>query len=68
MRDQNLIKAQVLQALPQTKFKVRLEDGRELQVYLSGRMYKNYIKVIEGDFVLIVLSPIGDQGRIVKRL
>ncbi|OGN06168.1 MAG: translation initiation factor IF-1 [Candidatus Yanofskybacteria bacterium RIFCSPHIGHO2_01_FULL_45_42] len=57
----------VLEALPDTTFKVRLEDGRELLAYLAGRMRINYIKVMIGDRVTVEVSPDGTRGRIVFR-
>ncbi|HEY4507071.1 MAG TPA: translation initiation factor IF-1 [Candidatus Paceibacterota bacterium] len=57
----------VIEALPDTKFKVQLVDGREILAYLSGKMRMNYIKVIVGDKVTLELSPDGTKGRIVFR-
>lgn len=57
----------VIEALPDTKFKVRLNDNREVLAYLSGKMRMNYIKVIIGDRVQLELSPDGARGRIVYR-
>jgi len=57
----------VIEALPDTTFKVRLEDGREVLTYLSGKMRMNYIKVMMGDRVTIELSPDGTRGRIIFR-
>lgn len=57
----------VIDALPDTKFKVKLNDGREILAYLAGKMRINYIKVIVGDKVTVELSPDGNKGRIVFR-
>jgi len=57
----------VVESLPDTTFKVRLEDGREVLAYLSGKMRMNYIKVMLGDRVTLELSPDGIRGRIVFR-
>jgi len=59
---------QVTEALPNTTFRVILNDGREILAYLSGKMRLNYIKVMIGDRVSLELSPDGDKGRIVRRL
>lgn len=59
---------QVIEALPDTKFKVKLQDGQEILAYLSGKMRINYIKVMIGDRVSMELSPDGTRGRIVRRL
>ena len=53
--------------MPDTTFKVRLENGREILAYLSGKMRMNYIKVMLGDRVTLELSPDGARGRIVFR-
>lgn len=58
----------VLEALPSLKFRVELENGKEMIAYLSGKMHKNFIRVIIGDKVEVVVPPIGNIGRIVKRL
>lgn len=64
--DKNTFRGKVLEALPQTQFLVELE-GRRVICYLSGRMWKNFIKIIPGDEVDIVLAPDGGRGRIVRR-
>ena len=58
----------VVEALPDTTFKVRLNDDREILAYLSGKMRLNYIKVMLGDNVTVELnSDSDDRGRIVFR-
>jgi translation initiation factor IF-1 len=58
----------VTEALPDTVFRVKLETGHEVLAYLSGRMRKNYIRVLLGDRVRIELSPYDlTRGRIVYR-
>ena len=58
----------VIEALPNTNFRIQLEDGREVLAYLAGKMRLNYIKVMIGDKVTLELSPDGKRGRIVRRL
>ena len=58
----------IIEAFPDTNFRVQLEDGRETLAYLSGKMRLNYIKVMIGDKVTVELSPDGSRGRIVRRL
>ena len=70
-KDDKLIKVNgiVEEALPATNFRVRLEDGREMLAYLSGKMRKNYIKIISGDRVIIEMTPYDEKrGRIIRRL
>ena len=57
----------MIETLPDTKFRVRLQDDREILAYLSGKMRMNYIRVIIGDRVTVELSPDGGRGRIVYR-
>lgn len=57
----------VIEALPDTNFKVQLENGREILAYLAGKMRMNYIKVMIGDKVAVELSPDGARGRIIFR-
>lgn len=58
----------VIEALPDTLFKVKLEDSNEILAYLSGKMRMNRIRVIIGDKVKVEIDPYGGKGRITKRL
>ncbi len=73
MQDQNkkdlTIVASVIEALPNTFFKVVREDNQEeLLTYLSGKMRLHRIRVLIGDKVLVEIDPYGGKGRIVKRV
>jgi translation initiation factor IF-1 len=58
----------ILEALPGTKFRVKLENGHEIIAYLCGKMRKYYIRILLGDRVRVELSPYDlSQGRIVYR-
>ncbi len=58
----------VVEALPNTMFRVELENGHEVLAYLSGKMRKYYIRTLLGDKVLVQLSPYDlTRGRIVYR-
>jgi len=58
----------VVEALPDTQFKVRLDNGQEILAYLSGRMRKHYIRILLGDRVRVEMSPYDlTRGRIVYR-
>lgn len=62
------IEGVVTEALPNTMFKVRLDNGHEVLAYLSGRMKKYYIKVLLGDRVRVELTPYDlTRGRITYR-
>ena len=58
----------VEEALPNTLFKVTLEDGEELLTFLAGKMRMHRIRVLVGDKVIGQLDPYGGKGRIIKRL
>ena len=66
--DKEKIDGQVVEALPNTTFKIVLGDNREVLAYLSGKMRLHHIKVMIGDRVTLELSPDGKRGRIVRRL
>ncbi len=58
----------VTEALPDTLFRVRLQDETILLCFLAGKMRMHRIRVLIGDRVTIELDPYGGKGRIVKRL
>lgn len=63
------LEGEVIEALSNANFKVRLDNGIEIICYLSGKMRMNYIKVIPGDRVGVEMSPYDlSRGRIFKRL
>jgi translation initiation factor IF-1 len=63
------VEGTVVETLPNTMFKVRLDNGHEVLAHLSGRMRMYYIRVLLGDRVLVELSPYDlSRGRIVRRL
>ena len=70
LRDDKILTAKgvVLEALPSTLFRLKMEDESEILAYLSGKMRMNRIKVLIGDKVEVVLDYYGGKGRIVKRL
>lgn len=60
--------ATVIQALPNARFKLKLENGHEILGHVSGRMRKNFIRILPGDKVKIEMSPYDlTKGRIVFR-
>ena len=58
----------VIEALPDTLFKVELENGGQILAYLAGRMRMNRIRVLVGDKVSLQTDPYGGKGRITRRL
>ncbi len=64
---QDAVKATVAEALPNTMFRVTLENGDVIVAYLAGKMRLHRIKVLVGDNVDVVMDPYGGKGRIVRR-
>jgi len=62
------LEGEVLDALPNAMFKVRLDNGHELLAHLAGKMRMYYIRIVPGDRVTVELSPYDlNKGRIVYR-
>ncbi len=58
----------VLEKLPNAMFKVELENGHKIIAHISGKLRKNFIKIIPGDKVKIEMSPYDlSKGRITWR-
>ena len=58
----------VIEALPNTTFKVRLNNGHVITAYISGKLRMNYIKILPGDSVTVAMSPYDlTKGRITWR-
>jgi translation initiation factor IF-1 len=58
----------VVEALPNTMFRVELENGHTILAVIAGRMRKHYIKILPGDRVVVELSPYDlEKGRITYR-
>ncbi len=68
-KEKEEVKGTVLEALPNTMFRVELEDGRKVLATLSGKMRMYYIRVVPGDEVKVELSPYDEKrGRITYRM
>ncbi len=62
------VEGTIVEALPNTMFRVELDTGHEVLAYLSGKMRKYYIRVLLGDRVVVELSPYDlTRGRITYR-
>jgi translation initiation factor IF-1 len=60
--------AEVTEALPDAKFRVRLENNQEILAYVSGKMRKFFIRILPGDKVTVEMSPYDlTKGRIIFR-
>ncbi len=70
MSKQDAIKVDgvISEILPNTAFKVKLENGHEVLAHISGKMRMNYIRILQGDKVTVELSPYDlTKGRITYR-
>jgi len=62
------VMATVVETLPNAMFRVKLETNHEVLAHVSGRMRKNFIRILPGDRVAVELSPYDlNRGRIVYR-
>ena len=60
--------ASVLETLPNAMFRVELENKHQVLAHISGKMRKNFIKILPGDKVIVELSPYDlTRGRIIYR-
>ena len=58
----------VIEALPNTMFRVKLENGHIITAHISGKMRKNYIRILTGDAVTVEMTPYDlTKGRITYR-
>ena len=62
------MRGKVVEALPNTQFKVELENGLSIIGHISGKMRKNYIRLVPGDMVDVEMTPYDlTKGRITYR-
>ena len=62
------IEGVVAEALPNAMFRVELTNGHRILAHISGKMRKNYIRILPGDRVIVELSPYDlTRGRIIYR-
>ncbi|HZY56970.1 MAG TPA: translation initiation factor IF-1 [Rubrobacteraceae bacterium] len=62
------VEGTVMEALPNTQFRVELDNGHNVLAHISGKMRMNYIRILPGDKVKVELSPYDlDRGRITYR-
>ena len=58
----------ISESLPNTTFRVQLENGPEILCYISGKMRMHYIRILPGDRVVVEITPSDpSRGRIVYR-
>jgi len=71
MPDKDIIEfeGEVVEALPNALFKIKLDSGQEIMGHLSGKMRMHYIRLVEGDRVLVEMTPYDlSKGRVKRRL
>lgn len=62
------IGGEIIDALPNAQFKVKLENGQEIIAHVSGKIRMHYIRILPGDHVTVELSPYDlTRGRITYR-
>ncbi|MDD4026788.1 MAG: translation initiation factor IF-1 [Candidatus Shapirobacteria bacterium] len=62
------IRGQITEVLPNSLYRVKLENGSDIIAHLAGKLRMHHIRVMTGDNVSLVLSPEGEKGRIVYRI
>jgi translation initiation factor IF-1 len=68
-KDMMRFEGEVLESLPSTTFRVKLDNGHEVLAHISGKMRVHYIRLLPGDRVILEMSPYDlSKGRIVQRL
>ena len=68
-KEDNLeFEGEVTETLPNTQFKVKLENGHVIDAHISGKMRKHYIRILTGDKVKVEMTPYDlTKGRITFR-
>ncbi|MDA8421641.1 MAG: translation initiation factor IF-1 [Acidiferrobacterales bacterium] len=68
-REENIeMEGTIIETLPNTLFRVQLENGHVVTAHISGKMRKNYIRILTGDKVTVQLTPYDlSKGRITFR-
>ena len=62
------MEGEIIDTLPNTTFRVQLENGHVVTAHISGKMRKNYIRILTGDKVRVELTPYDlTKGRITYR-
>lgn len=62
------VEAIVTEALPNARFRAKLDSGHEILAHVSGKMRMHYIKILPGDKITVEMSPYDlTKGRIVYR-
>ena len=67
-KDAIRLQAEVIEALPNAMFRVKLENGHQILAHVSGKMRMHFIRILPGDIVTVEMSPYDlNRGRIILR-
>lgn len=67
-KDAIRLQAEVVEALPNAMFRVKLEGGHQILAHVSGKMRMHFIRILPGDTVTVEMSPYDlNRGRIILR-
>jgi translation initiation factor IF-1 len=67
-KDAIRLQAEVVEALPNAMFRVKLENGHQILAHVSGKMRMHFIRILPGDTVTVEMSPYDlNRGRIILR-
>ena len=67
-KDAIRLQAEVVEALPNAMFRVKLENGHQILAHVSGKMRMHFIRILSGDMVTVEMSPYDlNRGRIILR-
>ena len=67
-KDAIRLQAEVVEALPNAMFRVKLENGHQILAHVSGKMRMHFIRILPGDIVTVEMSPYDlNRGRIILR-
>ncbi|GAB4141345.1 MAG: translation initiation factor IF-1 [Planctomycetota bacterium] len=63
-----VLEGTVIETLANTKFRIQIDSGHQILAHISGKMRRNYIRIIPGDKVTVEVSPYDlTRGRIIYR-
>jgi translation initiation factor IF-1 len=67
-KDAIRLQAEVIEAMPNAMFRVKLENGHQILAHVSGKMRMHFIRILPGDMVTVEMSPYDlNRGRIILR-
>lgn len=68
-KENKIVEGEVTESLPNTMFRVELEDGSSVLATLKGKLRRSYVKILPGVRVKVEMTPYDDKrGRIIKKV